>query len=196
MQIIWYWKTPDRHIEGSSTRKNITRLYTKRKHQLPIWQQYSRQTWSSVISGWHKLQVKCVLLLQLPSKHQMLQTVHHQQDNVFKRTTQAIAPGQVITTIYYIAACIPQLVIALMYQVLCCYLTFQFCLKFGTIKQFSHTIKSGVHITVKPVTLTVYAQHRFSTKARCTVGTFAGTHRFARGYHDPGIHAHKQVLHI
>jgi hypothetical protein len=41
MQIIWYWKTPDRHIEGSSTRKNITRLYTKRKHQSPIWQLYS-----------------------------------------------------------------------------------------------------------------------------------------------------------
>ena len=43
-----------------------------------------------------------------------------------KRNTQAIAPGQVITTIYYIAACIPQLVIATMYQVLCCHLTFQF----------------------------------------------------------------------
>jgi hypothetical protein len=147
-----------------------------------------------VISGWHKLQVKCVLVLQLPSKHQMLQTVHHQQENVFKRNTKAIAPGQVITTIYYIAACIPQLVIATMYQVLCCHLTFQFNLKFRTINQFSQTIKPGVHITVKPLTGTAYAQVFYKSQMHCR--HFAGTHRFAWGYHDPGIHARKQVFNI
>jgi hypothetical protein len=108
-----------------------------------------------------------VLVLQLPSKHQMLQTVHHQQENVFKRNTKAIAPGQVITTIYYIAACIPQLVIATMYQVLCCHLTFQFNLKFRTIKQFSQTIKPGVHITVKPLTGTAYAQVFYKSQMHC-----------------------------
>jgi hypothetical protein len=155
MQIIWCLQTP----EQVHCRQLYKKKHSQLKHHLPIWWQYSRQTWSSVISGWHKLQVKCVLLLQLPSKHRMLQTVHHQQDFFFKRNTQAIAPGQVITTIYlsytyhglsstpnskdgidtdmrrrrrrittiyYIAACIPQLVIATMYQVLCCHLTFQF----------------------------------------------------------------------
>ena len=84
-----------------------------------------------------------------------------------KRNTQAIAPGQVIKTIYHIAACIPQLVIAMMYQALCCYLTFQFSLKFGTIKQFSQTIQHGVHITVNPVTLTVYAQVFHKSQMHC-----------------------------